>query len=604
MRPVRCRGRESAQVCCRVGVWSAPGAADTVQVTDEPVLAAREGAAREGAARIPDQPDAAGRPAGPDRWAHLLEVLGAHPEAHLNALAETGLFVPVPPALQALGHGQLLARSGIESVEPDDHELAVAAWLAMLEDGHAATELRDLSHPLHLTRIEFFDLRAEHGVVGAVAFRTGLRPVLPAAGDVPAHEGPRIGRVCKDYRALIISADRNAEEMLGRAAGALAGVPSRDLLHPDDQELAVASWIGLLARPGEQERVRLRHRRADGSWLWVDVVNHNRLEDPAYGCIVADLVDVSREMAFREDVRAQERLLRRLTQALPVGVVQLSRVGAVVYTNERLHEVLAMPARGSLEEQLQTLRAGDSARLLTACATALRSGLDDDLQVEVLDAGSNRVLEVAVRPLLDEGGVTEGVLLCLNDVTESVRLRAELEQRATHDVLTGCLNRGAVLRRLQDELGRAGPGRGCAVLFLDLDAFKRVNDTAGHAAGDEVLREVAAVLRSAARTGDAVGRLGGDEFVLVCPRIATAEQALALAVDVQARLRRSHPSGARPSFSASTGVAWVDDPALDAETVLARADAAMYGAKNSPEGGAVLWSGDREGPAVGTGARG
>ena len=529
--------------------------------------------------------------AATDRWAGALEVLRAHPDAHLNALDEAGLFVPLPEGMRGTGHAQLIGRSGIEAVEPADQGRGIEAWLCMLEQGMAAVEVRDRTNPLHLTCVIFIDLTELFGVYAAIAFPTSLRDAGAAdAGRTPDDNAPRVGRIRKDLRAVLISADDNAERMLGYPPGGLTGMGARELVHPDDRGLAVAAWVGMLERPGCQERVRLRKRRRDGSWLWVDVVNHNLLHDPEYGCVVADMVDVSQEMAFREDVRARERLLQRLTQALPVGVVQLSPDGEVVYSNERLLEVLGNPARASLDEQLDTLRPGDRARLLTAFAASVRSRRDEDLQVEVLDATAHRVVEVALRPLVDEAGKVEGVLACLTDITESVRLRAELEQRATHDALTGCLNRGAILRRLREELTRVGPSYGCAVLFLDLDDFKQVNDTRGHAAGDEVLREVAAVLRSAARTGDAVGRLGGDEFVLICPRIDSAEQALALGVDVQARLGRSQPADL-PQWGASTGVAWVDAPLLDAESLLGRADAAMYLAKQERGHSVVLWDG-------------
>jgi diguanylate cyclase (GGDEF)-like protein/PAS domain S-box-containing protein len=546
-------------------------------------------------AGVGEQRRQANRAAG---WPGVLAALRSHPGARLNAVDESGLFVPLPPGMEGTGYPQVLAGSGIELVEPEDHGELINSWLDVLTVGHGMAEVRDRTHPLHLTKVEFFDVRPEFGVLAAVGYPTVPRAaasVAPLPGE-QTREAPRVGRVRKDQVGVLVAVDEDAEQMLGYPPGSLLGVGARDLVHPDDQGLAVSAWIGLLERPGGQGRVRLRKRRADGSWLWLDVTNHNRLDDPAYGCVVADLVDVSREMAFREDIRARERLLQRLTQALPVGVVQLSPTGEVLYSNERLHQVLGGPARSSFDELLETLRPGDRARMMTSFSMAVLAGQDDDLQVEVQGAALHRVLDVSLRPLVDDAGIVEGVIVCLHDVTEDVRLRAELEERATHDGLTGCLNRSAVLRRLEEELRRMSPGHGCAVLFLDLDEFKHVNDTRGHAAGDKVLREVAAVLRSAARTGDAVGRLGGDEFVLVCPRIESAASALALAVDVQARLRRSQPVGS-DIWTASTGVAWVDDPALDAERVLGRADAAMYDAKQDRRQTAVLWAAPEAAPA-------
>jgi len=535
--------------------------------------------------------------AASDRWRQAREVLRAHPSAQLTALNEVGLFVPLPPGMDGAGHEQLLAASGREAVEPVDHTLVTEAWARLLSDGYATTQVRCRRYPEHLTRIELFDVRPAFGVFAAVTYATAVRERAAAPEGPTGDAWPRLGQVRKDLRAVITHADQAAERMLGYPPGGLVGVESRELVHPDDQDLAVQSWLELSSRPGGMERVRLRERRADGSWLWVEVINHNRLQDPAYGCVVADVVDVSQEMAFREDVRTQERLLRRLTEALPVGVVQLLPTGEVAYSNERVHQILGTPARSSLDRLLDPLCPGDKARVLSSFTTAVLVGVDDDLHVGVPAGAADRNLEVALRPLIDDAGAVEGVLVCLTDVTEDMRLRAELEQRATYDVLTGCLNRGAVLRRLDEELRTMAAGRGCVVLFLDLDGFKHVNDTRGHAAGDDVLREVAAVLRSASRAGDAVGRLGGDEFVLICPRIGSADEALALAVDVQSRLRRSQPCDL-PSWGASTGVTWANDPSLSAEAVLGRADAAMYDAKQERRQRVVLWRGPSADAAV------
>lgn len=397
--------------------------------------------------------------AASDRWRQARGVLRAHPSAQLTALNEVGLFVPLPPGMDGAGHEQLLAASGREAVEPVDHPLVTEAWARLLSDGYATAQVRCRRYPEHLTRIELFDVRPAFGVFAAVTYATALRE-RAAAPDGPTGDAwPRLGQVRKDLRAVITHADQAAERMLGYPPGGLVGVESRELVHPDDQDLAVQSWLELSSRPGGMERVRLRKRRADGSWLWVDVINHNRLQDPAYGCVVADVVDVSQEMAFREDVRTQERLLRRLTEALPVGVVQLLPTGEVAYSNERVHQILGTPARSSLDRLLDPLSPGDKARVLSSFTTAVLVGVDDDLHGVVAAGAADRTLEVALRPLIDDAGAVEGVLVCLTDVTEDMRLRAELEQRATYDVLTGCLNRGAVLRRLDEELRRVAAGR-------------------------------------------------------------------------------------------------------------------------------------------------
>ncbi len=125
---------------------------------------------------------------------------------------------------------------------------------------------------------------------------------------------------------------------------------------------------------------------------------------------------------------------------------------------------------------------------------------------------------MSLRALTHEDGEVSGAIACLVDVSDSIAMREELRRRATHDELTGCLNRAAITRALEQSIDDAEPGEQRALLFIDLDGFKEVNDEHGHAAGDELLRVPSrAICARASAPGDLVGRLGGDEFLVLCP---------------------------------------------------------------------------------------
>jgi diguanylate cyclase (GGDEF)-like protein/PAS domain S-box-containing protein len=180
---------------------------------------------------------------------------------------------------------------------------------------------------------------------------------------------------------------------------------------------------------------------------------------------------------------------------------------------------------------------------------------------------------------LPQHGVRIGVG---REVTELRRLERELEHRANHDSLTGLANRDRLRIELQSAIDQARQtGHGVAVLYLDLDGFKDVNDRGGHDAGDHLLREVAARLQQGVRQGDLVARVGGDEFVALLPGCRDARTARAVAEALRARLTIpfSLPDGLF-RLGASIGIACFPDDGANAKALLAQADRAMYAVKH------------------------
>ena len=174
-------------------------------------------------------------------------------------------------------------------------------------------------------------------------------------------------------------------------------------------------------------------------------------------------------------------------------------------------------------------------------------------------------------------------------MTESAQMRAELERRASYDMLTRCHNRSAVMAALEVELAQ-GPEANTAVIFVDLDRFKRVNDRFGHAAGDELLVVVAERLTAAIREDDILGRIGGDEFLIICSRISSQAEALEVGQRIGDALRTDVAlADARVALKASVGVACSDGAELTADELVSQADTAMYESKHEGEGRAVLY---------------
>ena len=208
-------------------------------------------------------------------------------------------------------------------------------------------------------------------------------------------------------------------------------------------------------------------------------------------------------------------------------------------------------------------------------------------------SGRERHWLVSRFPVIADDGTVLGVTSMRTDVTELKHAEARLEEllaseqvQARTDSLTGLANRAAFAEQVAGALARAAAtGSAVAVVLLDLDGFKKANDTLGHAAGDELLRIVAERLRSVARSGDVVARLGGDEFLLLLADLRqeqAEEHAAAVADRIREALGRPFAlvSGTA-RVSASVGVALHPRDAADADALVAAADAAMYAAKRA-----------------------
>ena len=526
----------------------------------------------------------------------LDSLLTEHPDAFVAAIDPEpgGRFVPIPESLQLRGQGVLQARTALDLVVPADRVVVISAWEQARATGASRAAIRLAVDPDATATMHYVDARARHGVyVGVIVSDASASQRLAQRVDVSPLP-PRIGRVRKDELAVIVEVDEAFLRILGWTADEMVGHRSLEFIHPDDQEQVIRDWMQMLEAPGSMPPVRQRYRRADGGWTWFEVTNHNQLADRASGVVVAEMIDVSHEMAAEEALRAREKLLRRLAEALPIGVLQATADGRIVYTSERLHQILGAGLAPDLTEQLATVACQDRLALDAAIDSALRSGIDADMEVQIQPTPDDRARRcmVRLRALADELGMTTGAILTLEDVTESARLRAELERRATHDMLTRVMNRASVIAIIENALARPGTD-GTAAIFVDLDRFKAVNDSLGHAAGDELLRIVADRLAIAVRADDALGRIGGDEFLVVCSGIRDVGPARRVAERISRALQRPvHVAGTTLDMQASLGVAYSGRRSITADALVARADAAMYESKRQGLGRPVVYSAD------------
>jgi diguanylate cyclase (GGDEF)-like protein/PAS domain S-box-containing protein len=381
--------------------------------------------------------------------------------------------------------------------------------------------------------------------------------------------------------AVITFVDDGITDMLGWTPEQLVGCPSTQFIHPEDQPSAIAAWMEMITEPGSVKVWRGRYRGADGSWCWVETINENRLETEDEVVRTTIRRAAGEHLGIEEELRVRTELLTRLSDALPVGLVQITADRAITFTNDRLRTIIDAASAATIDELFAGVIEDDRPHLTQALAAVLADEPVDDIELR-LDRPVHRVCLLSLRALTGRDGRVSGAIGCLSDITERADLRRELEIRATVDTLTSCLNRAATLELLRLAVAKhAGTDHGTAVVFVDLDRFKDVNDTLGHAAGDELLITVASRLKAAVRTGDEVGRIGGDEFLVICPAIESDARADDLKRRLVDAVQRPATIGdVEIDVAASFGVAWCADP-VDPDALVAAADRAMYESKRA-----------------------
>ena len=385
---------------------------------------------------------------------------------------------------------------------------------------------------------------------------------------------------------LVTSLNPGAERLLGLAAPAAVGQPLPLVLNragctqaPDPQRLC---------RAGAPIELRIVRPGAARSFYEL-TVSETQSEQGAH--YTATLRDTSERKQVEAQLQRERDIAQVTLASIGNGVITTDEAGIVQYMNPvaaALTGWVAADAVGRLATEIyQLVDEANKAPLPHPLREVLRRGqLQSRHEHAVLqrrDGSSVPVIDTAA-PIRSRDGFLIGAVLVFHDVTDTLNLARELSHQAAHDALTGVPNRREFERRLAELLERsAQDGLTHALCYLDLDQFKVVNDTCGHVAGDELLRQVTQLIRRMLRAGDMLARLGGDEFGLIlqaCP--------LDHAVRIAERIREAIADlrfawqGKQFSIGVSIGLVLAPPKGQDLGALLAAADAACYAAK---EGG-------------------
>lgn len=360
------------------------------------------------------------------------------------------------------------------------------------------------------------------------------------------------------------------EEMVGR--------PIRDFVEGQDWR-RVALVMGS-SRPGMHMSGAFRVRCSDGSMSWVGVAATTTTDADGHELRVARVRDIDQEYRAQQRLQRSEERFRTAMNASPVGTALISEGGRLREVNDALCRLT-----GFASEELLSMNLGelcvDPVPSERACQEVLDRGVTDAREVELRVRNDARVwVQLALAAVTDDDGLRSRLVAQFVDITQARQVRALLDYEANHDPLTELKNRRAVIAQLTATLSHS-PRKGSrlAVLYCDLDEFKPVNDTFGHAVGDEVLTEVGRRIARCVRSADTVGRFGGDEFVVLLMEVGDVHDVMAVAVTIGAAVAEPMLlSEQSVRVTVSIGVAMAL-PGEDPSVVLARADRGLYEAK-------------------------
>ncbi len=372
------------------------------------------------------------------------------------------------------------------------------------------------------------------------------------------------------------------ELVLGYPADSVVGRHGPEFAEPNDVEHLRAVIEGSVA--GRPSRAEVRMLHVDGRWIWFEVTVTNLFDDPSVAGWVANLRDVTeRKQAEIALLEAQEAFRHAFDDA-PIGMALVGLDGRILRANRSIGELWGRPKDELVGVAVREVTHPDDQE---ASAVELRRLLNGDVDRYDMEKRYMRPNGEVVWAALSVSLVRDAdhrPAYCigqLEDITERRALGDRLAHEAAHDPMTGLPNRVRFLDRLLLALQAADrEQRRVAVLFVDLDQFKLINDGLGHASGDQLLSTIADRLRRALRPGDVVARFGGDEFTVLCCDVAGENAALDLASRLAAAIAEPVPLGAGEVFiTASIGIALSGAAGDTPETLLRDADTAMYRAK-------------------------
>jgi diguanylate cyclase (GGDEF)-like protein/PAS domain S-box-containing protein len=421
----------------------------------------------------------------------------------------------------------------------------------------------------------FVDVTEQQQVVAALAeSEKRFRLLAENAGDLITSIDPE---------GLRTYVSPSCRWLLGYEPEELIGQIAIEIVHPEDQP-RIRDYFRLVFEQ-EPAKAEARFRHKSGRWIWMQT-RGRAVRDAGGNVVELQTVarDITAERHAAEELREAEERFRNAFDQAPIGKALVSTDGHFTRVNAALCRITGYSEGDLLGTTFQALTHPDDLGADLDQLQRVLAGESESYEMEkrYRHADGHYIWALlSVSLVRGEAGVPLYFVSQIQDISEQKLDAERLTAMTLHDPLTGLANRVLFADRLAHavERGRRSKER-IAVLFIDFDRFKAVNDSLGHAAGDELLRQAAGRMRRAVRPADTIARLGGDEFTVLCEDLGRVDDASWVASRVSEELERPFlVFGTQRSIGVSIGIA-VAASHDTAETVLAKADAAMYRSKD------------------------
>jgi diguanylate cyclase (GGDEF)-like protein/PAS domain S-box-containing protein len=541
----------------------------------------------------------------------LAEMLRALPDAVLLFDDQARLSWGNTAAAELFGHTleEGFGRNGLDFVHPDDLPLALVSMVSMQDkDRGSLLELRVRS-------ADGWRLAEVRGMTLGDRLLLVVRDLTERRRwEVARDENARFRSLTQNATTITMlltdegvvrASSGGLTRLLGLDQEWLEGRPISDLVDSPDHAVLQQALLDVLDTLGDEPArvtVDLRLRTVSREWVPFAITFTNLLADPTVEGILVTGHDVTDRVRTEQELRASNSVLAATLESTADGILVVDLEGHISSWNRRFAEMWRFDASAFEQGEIEHLMSGAFAQLCDPAAVVARV---QELAVEVeaeshdiIEFVDGRVFERDSLPQRIDGQVV-GRVWSFRDMTEQRLLQEELAHQAFHDPLTGLANQALFRDRVTVAAARLERHGGqLAVLFIDLDDFKTVNDSLGHSAGDALLVTVSQRLTSCLRPGDTAARLGGDEFAVLIDELAEPEDATAVVDRLLAALQEPvELSSTRVTTAASVGIAY-GEADVGVDELLRNADLAMYTAKSAGKNCARVFADEMHAAAV------